>query len=125
MIFPEALESADEFARFFQALGCPLVANMTEFGRSPLLGFDELAALGYRAVLYPLTAFRAAMRAAEETLKALRDAGTQRGRLDRMQTRTELYDLLGYTDWEARDRSYFSPMRDDHGDVRDSPRRDA
>jgi methylisocitrate lyase len=107
MIFPEALESADEFARFAQALRCPLLANMTEFGRSPLLAFDDLAALGYRAVLYPLTAFRAAMRAAEETLKALRDEGTQRGRLDRMQTRIELYDLLGYTDWEERDREVF------------------
>jgi methylisocitrate lyase len=107
MIFPEALESADEFSRFAQALHCPLVANMTEFGRSPLLAFDELAALGYRAVLYPLTAFRAAMRAAEETLKALRDEGTQRSQLDRMQTRIELYDLLGYTDWEERDRAAF------------------
>jgi methylisocitrate lyase len=107
MIFPEALESAEEFARFAQALPCPLLANMTEFGRSPLLTLDELGALGYRAVLYPLTAFRAAMRAAEETLRALRDEGTQRGQLDRMQSRAELYDLLGYTDWEERDRAYF------------------
>ena len=80
---------------------------MTEFGRSPLLDFDDLAGLGYRAVLYPLTAFRAAMKAAEETLIALRDHGTQRGQIDRMQTRAELYDLLGYSDWEARDKSYF------------------
>jgi methylisocitrate lyase len=80
---------------------------MTEFGRSPLLGFDELAALGVRAVLYPLTAFRAAMWAAEQTLTELRDRGTQRGTLDRMQSRAELYDLLGYTDWERKDRSYF------------------
>ena len=80
---------------------------MTEFGRGPLLDFDDLARLGYRAVLYPLTAFRAAMKAAEETLIALRDHGTQRGLIGRMQTRAELYDLLGYTDWEARDKSYF------------------
>jgi methylisocitrate lyase len=106
LIFPEALESADEFARFASAVAAPLLANMTEFGRSPLLAFDELAAMGYRAVLYPLTAFRAAMKAAEETLAELRTRGTQRGRLDRMQTRAALYDLLGYADWEARDRSY-------------------
>jgi methylisocitrate lyase len=109
MVFPEALESADEFARFAELVHVPLLANMTEFGRSPLLSFDELAGLGYRAVLYPLTAFRAAMHAAERALAELRDEGTQRGLLDRMQTRAELYDLLGYTDWEARDRAYFAP----------------
>jgi|SRR5579864_7298003 len=111
MIFPEALESAEEFARFAAALAAPKLANMTEFGRSPLLAFDELAALGYRAVLFPLTAFRVAMRAAQQALTELLDRGTQRGLLDRMQTREELYDLLNYTDWEARDRSYFAPPR--------------
>jgi methylisocitrate lyase len=108
MIFPEALEGRDEFARFADAVPGPLLANMTEFGRGPLLAFDDLAALGYRAVLYPLTAFRAAMHAAEHALRTLRDAGTQRGLLDAMQTRAALYELLGYTDWEARDRAYFT-----------------
>ena len=126
MIFPEALESADEFARFAQALPCPLLANMTEFGRSPLLSFDELAAIGYRAVLYPLTALRAAMHAAEQTLRDLRDQGTQRGSLARMQTRAELYDLLGYQGWEARDRAYFStgtaPEEDPSADDADEHR---
>ena len=107
MIFPEALESADEFARFAREVDAPLLANMTEFGRGPLLPFDELAGMGYRAVLYPLTAFRSAMKAAEETLTLLRDHGTQRDHLGRMQTRAELYDLLGYDGWEARDRAYF------------------
>ena len=107
MIFPEALESAEEFARFARDVPAPLLANMTEFGRSPLLDFDQLAALGYRAALYPLTAFRAAMRTAGETLQLLRDSGSQRGALGRMQTRAELYDLIDYSDWEARDRSYF------------------
>ncbi len=107
MIFPEALESTDEFARFAREVSAPLLANMTEFGRGPLLDFADLSSLGYRAALYPLTAFRAAMKAAEETLTALRDQGSQRACLDRMQTRAELYDLLGYSDWEARDRSYF------------------
>ncbi len=113
MIFPEALESAEEFARFAQAVQAPLLANMTEFGRSPLLDFNDLAALGYRAVLYPLSAFRAASRAAEETLRELRDRGTQRHLLGTMQTRAELYERIGYQDWEARDRSYFSEERED------------
>lgn len=107
MIFPEALESADEFARFAQMVSFPLLANMTEFGRGPLLDFNDLTSLDYRAVLYPLTAFRAAMKAAEDTLTTLRDQGSQRSCLDRMQTRAELYDLLDYSDWESRDRSYF------------------
>ena len=113
MIFPEALESAEEFARFAEAVpGAPLLANLTEFGRGPLLDFADLAAMGYRGVLYPLTAFRAAMHAAGTALAELRDLGTQRGLLDRMQTRAELYDLLGYTAWEARDRAYFSRAGD-------------
>ena len=111
MIFPEALESADEFARFSRAIQTPLLANMTEFGRSPLLGFEELAALGYRVVLYPLTAFRAAMRAAEEVLAELAATGTQRGSLPRMMTRAELYDRIGYTAWEERDRTLFESQR--------------
>jgi len=108
VVFPEALESREEFARFAHVVSAPLLANMTEFGRSPLLSFDDLAGLGYRAVLYPLTAFRAAMRASQETLTQLRDLGTQVSLVDRMQTRAELYDLLGYNDWETRDRSLFS-----------------
>jgi methylisocitrate lyase len=109
MIFPEALESADEFGRFAQAVNAPLLANMTEFGRGPLLSFEQLAGLGYTAVIYPLTALRAAMRTAEEVLTTLRDQGTQQSLLDRMQSRAELYDLLGYHDWEERDRRYFAP----------------
>jgi methylisocitrate lyase len=113
MIFPEALESAEEFGRFAEFVRAPLIANMTEFGRGPLLHFDELAQLGYRAVLYPLTAFRSAMKAAERTLIALRDTGTQAGTLETMQTRAELYDLLGYSDWESKDLNYFGVSRGD------------
>lgn len=116
MIFPEALESVDEFARFAREVPAPLLANMTEFGRSPLICFEDLAALGYRAAIYPLTAFRAAMKAAEETLEALRDLGTQRGLIDRMQTRAELYDLLGYSDWEQRGQAYFTAGAKDAAD---------
>src|SRR5947208_7489408 len=107
-IFPEALETADEFARFAAAVPGPLLANMTEFGRSPNLDFATLAGLGYRLVLYPLTAFRVAIRAAQGALLALKEQGHQRSLLPEMLTRAELYDLLGYKDYEERDRKYFS-----------------
>ncbi len=106
-IFPEALESPDEFARFARLVPAPLLANMTEFGRSPNLDFADLAGMGYRLVLYPLTAFRAALRAAQDTLAELLQKGHQRDRVPQMLTRAELYDLLGYSGYEARDRAYF------------------
>jgi methylisocitrate lyase len=106
-IFPEALANRDEFAAFAKAIDVPLVANMTEFGKSPLLGFDELAEMGYRAVLYPVTLLRVAMKAVESTLSILAADGTQRDLLDLMQTRQELYDLLEYDSYEQRDREYF------------------
>jgi methylisocitrate lyase len=108
-IFPEALESADEFAAFARAVPAPLLANMTEFGRSPLqeLDFPTLADMGYRMVLYPLTALRVALKAAQETLAEVLEKGHQRDRLPQMLTRAELYDLLGYAGYEARDRAYF------------------
>jgi methylisocitrate lyase len=107
-IFPEALASRDEFQAFAAAVDAPLVANMTEFGKSPLLTFDELAELGYRVVLYPVTLLRVAMKAVETALTILAEDGTQRELLDLMQTRQELYDLLDYSGYEARDRDYFS-----------------
>jgi methylisocitrate lyase len=106
-IFPEALENADEFRAFARAVSAPLLANNTEFGRSPNLDFAEWVKLGYRMVLYPVTTFRAAMRAAEETLRDIRDKGHQRDRLPQMLTRAELYDLLGYSGYEERDRQFF------------------
>lgn len=106
-IFPEALENADEFARFARAVPAPLLANMTEFGKSPILDFAMLAGMGYRMVLYPLTAFRSSLRAAQQTLAELLEHGHQRDRLPQMLTRAELYELLGYSGYEARDRTYF------------------
>jgi methylisocitrate lyase len=107
-IFPEAMETAEEFERFAKAVpGAVLLANMTEFGKSPLLDVATLGAMGYRLVLFPLTAFRAAMKAAEDTLRDLLTHGTQKALVPKMQTRQELYDLLGYTGYEARDRAYF------------------
>jgi methylisocitrate lyase len=105
-IFPEALETADEFARFAKEVQGPLLANMTEFGKGPLLSVSELGGMGYKLVLYPLTAFRAAMKAAQETLTQLRDQGHQRVALPRMMTRAELYDVLGYSAYEERDRGF-------------------
>ena len=106
-IFPEALETADEFRSFAQAVPAPLLANNTEFGRSPNLDVATFASLGYRLVLFPLTAFRAAMKSAYDVLRDVRDKGHQRDRLPQMLTRAELYDLLGYADYEARDQRYF------------------
>ena len=80
---------------------------MTEFGKSKLLDVTTLGDLGYRMILFPLTAFRVAMRAAEDALTELFNAGTQAATLPKMMTRAELYDLLGYTGYEQRDREYF------------------
>jgi methylisocitrate lyase len=95
-IFPEALQSADEFREFARKIDVPLLANMTEFGKSPLLSFTELAGLGYRMVIFPQSAFRVSMKATESLLRALKEGGTQKEWLDQMQTRQELYKLLDY-----------------------------
>lgn len=108
-IFVEALTSVKEFEQVADAIEAPLVANMTEFGKGPLLTHQELADMGYAAVLYPVTLLRVAMKAAETTLAVISSEGSQKSLLDLdlMQTREELYDLLDYTDFEERDRSHF------------------
>ncbi len=113
-IFPEALETVEEFRDFAKAVPGPLLANMTEFGKSPLLSARELGDLGYKIILYPLTAFRSAMRAAEETLINLKEQGHQRDRIPGMLTRAELYERLGYTDYESRDRAYSVATKENH-----------
>jgi methylisocitrate lyase len=95
-IFPEALPSAEEFRNFAREVSAPLLANMTEFGKSPLLRLDELAELGYRMVIFPMSAFRVSMKASEQFLRALKEQGTQTEWLDKMQTRQELYAMLDY-----------------------------
>jgi len=95
-IFPEALQSADEFKAFASEVKAPLLANMTEFGKSPLLSFQELADFGYRMVIFPQSAFRVSMKATEEFLRDLRERGAQSGWIERMQTREQLYELLDY-----------------------------
>jgi len=101
-IFAEALGDAEAFRRMSAALTIPVLANMTEFGRSPLLGAAELGALGVRVVLYPLSAFRAMSQAADAVYREIRATGSQAASLHRMQTRDELYAVLGYEGAEAR-----------------------
>jgi len=95
-IFPEALETREEFARFAKDVPTILLANMTEFGKTPYLTADEFAGMGYRIVIFPVTLQRVAMKATQEVLGALKVAKSQKSFLDRMQTRAELYNLLGY-----------------------------
>jgi len=106
VIFPEALQSRDELADFRRKIEAPLLANMTEFGRSPLLSVAELDELGYQIALFPVTTLRAAMKAAERVLQEISRSGSQHLLLDSMQTRAELYDLLGYEECQARDEAY-------------------
>jgi methylisocitrate lyase len=106
-IFPEALESKEEFARFAKDVPAVLLANLTEFGKSPNLDVATLSSLGYRIVLFPLTAFRSAMRAAQESLTELKESGQQHKLLPKILTRAELYDLLDYKGFEERDRRFF------------------
>lgn len=107
MIFPEALETPSEFERFAREIRVPLIANMTEFGKSPLLTARQLTEMGFKGVLFPVTLLRVAMKAVETALGRLAAEGTQQGFVDTMQTRAELYDLLGYTGFDARDQAYF------------------
>jgi methylisocitrate lyase len=95
-IFPEALQSADEFKAFAREVKAPLLANMTEFGKSPLLSFQELSDFGYRMVIFPQSALRVSMKASEEFLRDLKRRGTQSGWIEKMQTREQLYELLDY-----------------------------
>jgi len=95
-IFPEALQSLEEFRDFAKEIDAPLLANMTEFGKSPLLTFEQLVNFGYRMVIFPQSAFRVSMKASEEFLRALKKSGTQSDWIDKMQTRQELYELLDY-----------------------------
>jgi methylisocitrate lyase len=110
-LFPEGLTSREEFRTVAAAFDSPLLANMTEFGVSPLIGRDELASLGYAAVLYPVTLLRVAMKAIEAALAVIEIDGTQESLLDLMQTREELYDLLGYD--PANPGGSILPTRDD------------
>jgi methylisocitrate lyase len=102
MIFAEALTTLDEYRQFTDTIAVPVLANLTEFGKTPLFTTGELAGVGVRMALYPLTAFRAMSKAALDVYTELREKGTQADAIDRMQTRMELYDVLGYQAYEDK-----------------------
>ena len=102
-VFPEAMQSAEEFARYAEQVKGPLLANMTEFGKSPYLSVAEFAAMGYRLVIFPMSAFRTMMKAVEGLFRELKEKGTLEGALGQMQTRDELYELLGYDEYTKLD----------------------
>lgn len=102
MIFPEAMTDLEMYKQFAEAVGVPILANITEFGSTPLFTTEELASADVSIALYPLSAFRAANLAALNVYTQLRETGTQSGVLDTMQTRMDLYDYLGYHDYEQK-----------------------
>jgi methylisocitrate lyase len=102
MIFAEALTTLDEYRQFTDEIQVPVLANLTEFGKTPMFTTDELAGAGVRMALYPLSAFRAMSKAALEVYSELRAKGTQSGVVEKMQTRMELYDVLGYQAYEDK-----------------------
>jgi methylisocitrate lyase len=113
MIFAEALTTLDEYRQFTRAVGVPVLANITEFGKTPLFTTRELADAGLRLALYPLSAFRASAQAALNVYRALRERGTQKDVIDTMQTRAELYEVLGYHDYERKLDELFAKDAED------------
>jgi methylisocitrate lyase len=108
LIFPEAMTGEADFERFRAAIAAPILANMTEFGKSPLLTVKTLENLGVNVVIYPVTLLRLAMHAADAGLAALAGRGTQEGLLDKMQHRRDLYDLLDYEAYSTFDTSIYN-----------------
>jgi methylisocitrate lyase len=107
VIFSEALTSEEEFRRFADAdVGAPLLANMTEFGKTPYLTAAQFEAIGYAAVIFPMLAFRSMLKAVDDALGELRARGTQEGLLDRMKTRAELYELVDYPRYDEYERRF-------------------
>ena len=107
-IFPEAMEGEKEFEIFRKAIDVPMMANMTEFGKSPLLSAMQLENLGYNLVIYPATTLRLAMGAIQVGLAEIAETGTQSGLMERLHTRKELYDLIRYEDYNNYDQSVFN-----------------
>ncbi len=103
IIFPEALESKEEFREFAKHIDVPLLANMTEFGKTPYITLDEFKDLGYKIVIFPVSALRAANMAIKEVFEYIKEHGTQQGFLDKMQTRQQLYELIKYAEYEKFD----------------------
>lgn len=108
MIFPEALESLEEFKKFAKEVRAPLIANMTEFGKTPYLTLKEFKEAGYDIVLFPVTLLRVSLYAMREVLKEIKEKGTQRDYLSKMMTRTEFYELIGYYNYIELDKKVAS-----------------
>ena len=111
MIFPEAITELDMFRKFAEAVRVPILANITEFGQTPLFTVEELGSVGVAMVLYPLSAFRAMNKAAQTVYQSLRLKGTQADVVAMMQTRTELYDAIGYWEYERKLDALFSQQK--------------
>jgi len=111
VIFPEALESEEEFAEFASRIKAPLLANMTEFGKSPLIEASKLESMGYKLVIYPVTLLRVAMYSMKKALSLLREKGGQRELVPEMFTRKELYELIGYHEYEEFDNKIFKELK--------------
>ncbi|MFQ5712991.1 MAG: methylisocitrate lyase [Candidatus Scalinduaceae bacterium] len=103
-IFPEALESKEEFILFRKEISAPLLANMTEFGKSPYLSVKEFEDMGYNIVIFPLTTFRVMLKSVADALSKLKAEGTQKTFIEEMMTRKELYEIIGYEDYEVIDK---------------------
>jgi len=108
MIFPEALQDEKEFEQFRRAVAVPLLANMTEFGKSRILDCQQLKDLGYNIVIYPVTAFRLAMKAVEDGLTSIFEQGSQAHLLDKMQHRKRLYEILRYEAYNRFDADIYN-----------------
>jgi methylisocitrate lyase len=108
LIFTEALHTPADFEQFRAAVDTPLLANMTEFGKSQLLTAKQLSDIGYNVVIYPVTTLRLAMYAVEAGLREIADTGTQSGLVDRMQHRSRLYELLRYSDYNQFDSDVYT-----------------
>jgi methylisocitrate lyase len=102
MIFPEAINSLEQYKTFVESVNVPCLANITEFGATPLFSAEELASVGVKIQLFPLSAFRAMSKAAEHVYQRILAEGTQQNTIDTMQTRMELYDYLGYHEYEQK-----------------------
>jgi methylisocitrate lyase len=102
-IFPEALENEEEFKQFTDAVQCPMLANMTEFGRTPYYTAEQFESWGFSMVIYPVTSLRVAAKAYERVFAEISQTGTQVNSLKDMQTRKELYETIRYYDYEALD----------------------
>ena len=114
IIFPEALKDENEFEKVRNSLKCYLLANMTEFGKSKLLNFNELENIGYNIVIYPVTTQRLAMKSVEEGLKIIFEEGHQKNLIDKMQTRKRLYELVDYEKYNSLDEKIYNFSSEGH-----------